>query len=501
MTSPDSTVPDLRIRALNDAKPNGDGDYILYWMIAHRRPTYNFALQRARDLARQCSRPLLILEGLRVDYPWACERHHAFVLQGMADNRQAFADVPATYYPYVETANHKGTGLIESLARRACAVVTDDFPAFFLPRMIAATAARLDCAFEAVDSNGILPLRATDRRYKRAYHFRRYVHDTFLDALPTWPEANPLSHAAADLAAPMAVDPEILSRWPMATDSTLAADPEELAALPIDHEIKANPDLPGGWKAARRRFDDFMDADLARYHERQKELTDSSESRLSPYLHFGHISPHRLLDQIFAAEDWSPSSMNADRRAKREGFWRLSAGAEEFIDQLVTWREIGFNRCALDPDGYADYDSLPDWAIRTLADHADDPREHLYSRAEFEAAKTHDELWNAAQRQLVQTGEMHNYLRMLWGKKILHWSPSPQEALATMIELNNKYALDGRDPNSYGGIFWILGRFDRAWGPEREIFGKVRYMTSDSTRRKFRVDKYLQRFGDNLSLF
>ena len=164
------------------------------------------------------------------------------------------------------------------------------------------------------------------------------------------------------------------------------------------------------------------------------------------------------------------------------------------MDQLVTWRELGYNMCRWRAD-HDRYDSLPDWAVRTLRDHFDDTRDHLYSLQEFEAAETHDELWNAAQRQLRVDGSIHNYLRMLWGKKILHWSKSPLEALRIMIELNNKYALDGRDPNSYSGIFWILGRYDRPWGPERPIFGKVRYMSSRNTRRKLKVAGYLDRYG------
>jgi deoxyribodipyrimidine photo-lyase len=162
----------------------------------------------------------------------------------------------------------------------------------------------------------------------------------------------------------------------------------------------------------------------------------------------------------------------------------------------LTWRELGFNRCALDPDGYDDYDTLPAWAKETLAEHADDERPHLYTLEEFAQSRTHDPLWNAAQNELRTTGVIHNYLRMLWGKKILHWSKSPRDALQIMIELNNRYALDGRDPNSYSGIFWILGRFDRPWGPEREVFGKIRYMTSKNTRRKLAIRPYLDRFSE-----
>jgi deoxyribodipyrimidine photo-lyase len=164
------------------------------------------------------------------------------------------------------------------------------------------------------------------------------------------------------------------------------------------------------------------------------------------------------------------------------------------LDQLITWRELGYNMC-WQRDDYDRYESLPAWAKKTLAEHARDPRQYVYALEQFEAAETHDELWNAAQRQLVRDGTIHNYLRMLWCKKILHWSATPQDALETMLELNNKYALDGRNPNSYSGIFWVLGRYDRAWGPERPIFGKIRYMTSDNTARKVRVSEYLEQYS------
>jgi len=147
------------------------------------------------------------------------------------------------------------------------------------------------------------------------------------------------------------------------------------------------------------------------------------------------------------------------------------------------------------PD-HREYESLPDWALQTLEAHAADARPHLYSLEEFQAAATHDELWNAAQRQLLRDGIIHNYLRMLWGKKILEWTPHPRDAARIMIELNNRYAIDGRDPNSYSGIYWCLGRYDRPWGPERPVFGKIRYMTSRNTARKLRLREYLERYGD-----
>jgi deoxyribodipyrimidine photo-lyase len=172
----------------------------------------------------------------------------------------------------------------------------------------------------------------------------------------------------------------------------------------------------------------------------------------------------------------------------------MSAPTEAFLDQLVTWRELGFNMCALRPD-HREFESLPPWARRTLEEHAGDPRPSRYDFAAFEAGRTHDPLWNASQAELRRDGRIQSYLRMLWGKKILEWSDSPREALAIMLELNDRYALDGRDPNSVSGIFWVLGRYDRAWGPERPIYGNIRYMTSDSARRKLRLRRYLERYG------
>jgi deoxyribodipyrimidine photo-lyase len=172
----------------------------------------------------------------------------------------------------------------------------------------------------------------------------------------------------------------------------------------------------------------------------------------------------------------------------------VSPSAEGLLDQLVTWRELGFNFAFRHPREIDRYESLPGWAIASLETHASDPRPYVYTLAEFENSETHDHIWNAAQRELVTTGTLHNYMRMLWGKQILHWSKSPEDAIKILIHLNNTYALDGRDPNSYSGIFWVLGRYDRAWGPKRPVFGSVRYMTSESAMRKLKMKKYLEKY-------
>jgi deoxyribodipyrimidine photo-lyase len=281
----------------------------------------------------------------------------------------------------------------------------------------------------------------------------------------------------------------------MADDDTLGAGLGRLlSALPIDHAV-GSLSLRGGEQAARARLDTFLAKKLPRYAERRNQPEEDIGSGLSPYLHFGHLGAHTVLQAVLDGDGWHPHKVAPKVTASREGFWGLSPNPESFVDELLTWRELGYNYCFHRPEDYDQYATLPDWARTTLNAHAGDPRPHCYDRATLENAATHDPLWNAAQRQLRQEGVIHNYLRMLWGKKILEWSPSPEAALETLIALNNRWSIDGRNPNSYSGIFWTLGRFDRPWAPERPIFGSVRYMSSDNTAKKVQVKQYLRTFG------
>jgi deoxyribodipyrimidine photo-lyase len=249
----------------------------------------------------------------------------------------------------------------------------------------------------------------------------------------------------------------------------------------------------GGAVAGQKRLTNFVRRKLHRYAEDRNTLDCDASSGLSPYLHFGHVSAHQIFAEVAKYENWAPEHLALRATGRRTGWWGMSESIEEFLDQVVTWRELGFNFCHHRAD-YDQYGSLPDWAKTTLKKHARDRRAHVYSQQEFENAATHDPLWNAAQTQLVTEGRIHNYLRRLWGKKILEWTRKPQTALEIMIGLNNKYALDGRDPNSYSGIFWCLGRYDRPWGPERPIFGTVRYMSSENAARKMSVTDYVCRY-------
>jgi deoxyribodipyrimidine photo-lyase len=476
----------------NEAPLQRAGDYVLYWMTSARRPQHNFALDRAVDRARELGKPLVVLEALRCDYRWASDRLHHFVLDGMADNAAAFERTGILYHPYVEPERGTGRGLLEALAKRACIVVTDEFPGFFLPRMVGAAAAKLSVRLETVDSNGIVPLRAPGRTFSTAHSFRRWLQKELADHLAERPRTR--LPRAGTLERLPSLPPAVLRRWPAAKATLLDPVSRSVAALPIDHEVARPADVSGGFRAGRARLRRFVEERLGRYKDLRNDPEAHVTSGLSSYLHFGHVAAHEVLAAVIEREGWNADRLSTRTDGSREGWWGMSPESEAFLDQLVTWRELGYNT-AFTVENYERFESLPPWALTTLEEHWNDPRPHRTTPAQFERAATHDPLWNAAQRQLVREGHIHNYLRMLWGKKILEWSDTPLRALDTMIHLNNKYALDGRDPNSSSGIFWVLGRYDRPWGPERPIFGKVRYMSSENTARKVGVKTYVRQYA------
>jgi len=486
-----SSVPKNRIRALNRIPLTSVGEFVLYWMTACRRTTWNFALDRSIEWARELKKPIVILEALRCDYPWASERFHRFVLDGMAEKvRQLGANRYAIfYYPYAETAAGKGKGLIRALSEFASVIVTDDYPAFFFPHMMESAAQQVRCRLEAVDSNGLLPLRAADKAFPTAFSFRRFLQKNLAPHLAQQPRKSSL--ARLELPRLKTLPGAIIERWRPIPAKDLTSS-SFLSRIPVRHDIKA-VEQRSGEKAAETALRKFLSRGLRQYLELRNQPEAEATSELSPYLHFGYISPHQIFYELSQQENWSEAKLAVRANGSREGWWGVSPAAEAFLDQVVTWRELGLN-FSTHRDDDTRYSSLPDWAKRTLAKHARDEREHIYSFDEFGAARTHDPLWNAAQRQLIAEGRIHNYLRMLWGKKILEWTRKPEDALEIMIELNNRYALDGRDPNSYSGIFWCLGRYDRPWGPERPIFGSVRYMSSENTARKFQLGAYLEKY-------
>jgi deoxyribodipyrimidine photo-lyase len=484
-------VPKVRLRKVNDAPVRDIGEYVLYWMISSRRLHFNFALDRALEVCTALRKPLVIFEALRIGYPWASDRLHQFVIGGMADNARTCESRGICYYPYVEPVADAGKGLLLALAENSCAVVTDEFPCFFLPRMVSCAGKRLAVRLEAVDSNGLLPIYASEHAAIRAFDFRRYLQKQLPAHLADFPAADPL--AKAKLPPTPVLAGKIRKNWPPASRALLSGDPAHLKSFRIDHSVHPAA-LRGGHSNARAQMQGFFEQKLELYGEKRNQPELDAASGLSPFLHFGHLGVHEVFAELARREKWKPEKLSLRVNGSREGWWNMSATAEHFLDQIITWREVSFNFSSHRAD-YDNYDSLPEWVKKTLHEHARDQREYLYSLAEFEAGRTHDSLWNAAQMQLVREGRIHNYLRMLWGKKILQWTRSPKEATEIMIHLNNKYALDGRDPNSYSGIFWVLGRYDRPGAPVRPVFGSIRFMTSENTARKVSVKDYVKKYS------
>ena len=485
--------PPERVRALVDVASARGGRQVVYWMTANRRLRHNAALDRALDWARLLDRPLLVLEPLRVDYPWASDRFHRFVIDGMLDRRESLASAGIAYHAYVEPAVGAGRGLLAAHAADAAVVVADDHPGFFFPRMLAAAASQLSVRLEAVDSVGLLPMACAPKAPSRAFDFRRLLQRELPRHLAWAPRARP--PAGGDRPPHPGLPAALTRRWPDLFEAWPSGE-VDLDTLPIDHAVGAVA-ARGGEAAGRRRWRCFLRDGLSGYLERNR--VPGSGSGLSPWLHFGMLSTHEMFADVARAENWSPRRLAPSASGAREGWWGMGPAAESFLDQFITWRELGhvFARHLPEHDRY---ESLPAWSRGTLEQHAHDAREEHYSLGQLEAADTADALWNAAQRQLRGEGVIDNHLRMLWGKKVLQWTASPREAWRVMLALNDRWALDGRDPNSYSGMGWVLGRFDRAWGPERPIFGKVRYMTSESARRKLKLDDYLARWGSTPSV-
>jgi deoxyribodipyrimidine photo-lyase len=431
------------------------------------------------------------------------------MLEGMQANARTAQRVGATYWPYLETPDQPARGLLRRLSADAALIITDDYPQFIVPAQTQALGQAIDVALHAIDGNGMIPLALLGKPVAAAAHLRPRLHKLFAQAwesrasaepdfsgLPTAPEAP--FHLA-----PLNTDLDALL-------SQVALDPT--------HHVPAVPGVCGGSEAAKQCLDDFLRFKLARYAEERSQPDDpvrNSASRLSPYLHYGHIGIQEVVERVLGS-DWRVSQLNLKARNK-DGFFCDDANVNGYLDEAITWRDVGFHWSfeashrsgtvsrARNPHkpqfnfltfDFADSSDgtletvLPPWAWASLKKHASDPREHVYTLEQFELAQTHDPLWNMAQIELVVTGRMHNYLRMLWGKKVLEWSPTPEDAYQVLEHLNNKYALDGRDPNSYTGILWCFGLFDRPWPPERPIYGSIRYMTSASTEKKFKLAGY-----------
>ena len=509
-------MADARVRSANFLPVNAAGKYVLLWPQMVRRLHSSHALDHALRWCAELKKPLVVYEALKLNYPWASARHHTYILQGMRDTAAAAKKLGVAYWPFVETADDDGHGLVKKLSADACVVVTDDYPAYIVPAHNRSLAAKLDVSFELVDGNSIVPLSQLGPAVGAAAHLRPRIHKLFAEAWGQRAAAEPdvPKVAKSKLAPPFA---------PWDSKQDIAAF---VASLPLDKTVPAVGEV-GGSVAGKKALADFVADKLPRYAEGRNNPDDparNAASALSAYLHYGHIGIQEVAEAVLG-ETWTPAEINMKAKGKRDDFYTRDASRNSFLDEAITWRDVGYQwhwarnaECGIrnaesknqswetdpvpqfnfrtfdfSPGGERTLDVvLSEWARATLRKHASDVREHLYTHEEFETAATHDELWNAAQRELVATGRMHNYLRMLWAKKVLEWSASPTDAYRVLEHLNNKYAIDGRDPNSYTGVLWCFGLFDRPWPPERPVFGNVRFMSSANTAKKFDLGGYYE---------
>ena len=351
-----SAVPSVRVRTLNQFPIDPTGKFVMYWMTAYRRTRFNFALQRAVELANQLRKPLMIFEAIRCNYRWASDRFHQFMLDGMLDNAAATQSTNATYYAYVERCATEGTGLMESFASLACVIVTDDYPCFFHPALYRRIASQWHCAIELVDSNTIVPMRCIDRTFTVAHSYRRYMQKEIFKGMPEFPVENPLEFLNVPKLANLPT--EITSNWPVwnSNQATKQLQAISLSCLPIDHTVTLTNESGGSFEAGKI-LNRFIHQRLGDYSEARNKPEQEGSSCLSAYLHFGHISPHEVFERIVTDAKWTPIKLNKPN-GKMDGFWNMGPNAEAFMDQLMTWREIGFNMCWRERN-YDRFESLP----------------------------------------------------------------------------------------------------------------------------------------------
>ena len=448
-----------RVVSLNDKPINNNARYVLYWMQMFKRTSHNHALVWAIRKANELKLPLVVYEGLKYYYPWASDRLHTFILEGVEEKRKEFERLGIRYIFYLQKDETSPKNTVAALAKGAALIVTDDFPCFIIPEHNRRISEQAEIAVHAVDSNGVIPLSKFDKEEYGAYTIRPKVKKILSNHL------NPFDEETIEKDSTRV---EVSCPETAVTSATIR---NLVSECDIDHSVKPSPIYHGGSANGRARLEKFVDEILPDYDTARNKPERDGSSRLSPYLHFGFLSP---LEIALAVQDAAAPQESKDA----------------YLEELIVRRELSYNMTRFNPN-YDSLRALPAWVHETMREHADDARQFNYTLEELEAGETHDELWNAAQREMVETGEMHNYVRMLWGKNVIAWTPSYEVAFETLVHLNNKYCLDGRNPNSYAGILWCFGKHDRPW-MERPVFGKMRYMTTGSTGKKFDSKKYIE---------
>jgi len=445
-----------RTRFLSAGKPAHRGDRVVYWTHHALRCEENPALDVAIEIAQSLDLPLLVYQGLSQSYRFAADRHHTFILEAARDLQAGYLELGITFTLNVERKGFQQPRLAQ-LASTSAVIVTDDFPVEatrqWTQQLRAARAAVV-----TVDTACVVPMKLVGKAYDRAFAYRDATVKLYKERLNReWPKCSRSGLKCADI--PFAsVD---------LVDSNATRIAVIVAECAIDHSIGPVADTCGGSQAGYARWNEFKQHVLAKYAARRNSIEVDGVSRMSAYLHYGMVSPMRIA-----------------REASQ-------ASAEKFLDELLIWRELAYAYCFYRDDVDSEA-ALPGWAIETLQKHEHDPREVL-SWERLARGRTGQPLWDAAQQSLLKHGELHNNLRMTWGKAIVYWSANHRQALARLIDLNHRYALDGRDPASYGGLLWCLGQFDRPFSPEQPVFGSVRTRPLNEHQRRVDMVAYEQR--------
>lgn len=441
-----------RIHILNDFDIV-KGNYVLYWMHASQRVRYNHSLTYSCGLANRLNLPLLVFFGFTADYPEVNRRNMMFMLEGLSETSR---ELEKRNIKMIIWMIHPYEGAV-NLSDVAAAIVTDFGYLKTQEEWIFRFAREVKKKLIAVESNVIVPVRsASSKEEYSAASFR--------------PKMMKMINLYLNRVSDVMVKNSSLDFRVRGID--LSSPESVINEIKKDSCLISSDCVKGGTSNAVRLLNSFIRRKLDGYSKKRNDPSLDCSSYMSPYLHFGQISPVFIAQRILVTS---------------------SPGRDDYLEELIIRRELSFNFVYYNKD-YDSTASLPSWALESLLKHESDPREYLYSRIELERADTHDVYWNAAQNELVTTGKIHNYMRMYWGKKIIQWTEGPDTAFEYMIYLNNKYSLDGNDPNSYAGIAWCLGKHDRPW-KEIPIFGKVRYMNDKGLERKFVMDGYLKKYG------
>jgi deoxyribodipyrimidine photo-lyase len=437
-----------RVKALNK-KEMKKGVYVLYWMQASQRSEYNHALEYAIIKANELRQPVLVFFGITDHFPEANERHYTFMLEGL---REVKRSLEKRGIRMVILHQSPELGAVR-LAKKASLAVVDRGYLKIQKQWRNEAANQIDCPLIQVESDVIVPVEeASPKEEYAAATIRSKIHKKLNHFLVPLKQTDPIIDS-------LSLDFDFFD---------IEEAGKAVSKLRIDRSVKKADSFHGGMKEALKHLEIFLEGKLDRFPELRNDPTLDYLSHMSPYLHFGQISP--LLIALEVKKTKSP-------------------GIEAYLEELIVRRELSMNFVFYN-EKYDSYEVIPEWARKSLGSHQKDKRQYLYSLEELEQAKTHDPYWNAAQKEMVIRAKMHGYMRMYWGKKILEWSKTPEEAFQIALYLNNKYELDGRDPNGFTGVAWCFGKHDRPWG-ERPIFGNVRYMNDKGLKRKFDADQYV----------